>query len=147
MNKQKTEKVLQFLNAILDPNLSLHSVNFIFDDIATTLRREQLSIKVIIAKHYYLDPELHFVYLKKITAFDDLDVDEAVQYREREIILLQEKGKNENTILRTFPEGSFFEYENKCIVGHLSKEKLNERLVINLIESYTLLYSKKSNRS
>lgn len=142
MTKQKLEQVIRVLNAMLDPDLSLHSVNFIFDNIHTTLRREQLSIKVVPAKHFYLDPELHFNYLKKIAAFGNLDFDEAVQYREREIKLLHEKGKNENTILRTFPEVSFFEYDSNYIIGHLSKEKINERLIINLLESYEILYMK-----
>jgi hypothetical protein len=143
MDRQKTDQVLQFLNALLDPNLSLHSVSFIFDNISEILRREDLTIKIINSKHFYLDPELHFIYLKKIQAFANRDFDEAAEYSYREITLLNEKGENEKTILRTFPEVSFFEYDKDCIVGHLSKGKLNERLVINLIESYHLLYIKK----
>ena len=143
MDKQKIDQVLQFLNALLDPKLSLHSVSFVFDNISEILRREHLSIKVINSKHFYLDPELHFIYLKKMQAFEKRDFDDAAEYRYREIALLKEKGENEMTILRTFPAVSFFEYDNGCIIGYLSKGKLNERLVINLLESYNLLYKKK----
>jgi len=138
MDQKKIDQVLQFLNALLDSNLSLHSVSFIFYNISEILSREHLSIKVVISKHYYLDPELHFTYLRKVKAFENLDFDEAAQYRTREVALLKQKGHNRNTILRTFPEVSFFEYEKDCILGYLSKRKVNERLIINLIESYNI---------
>jgi len=142
MENQNIDQVVQFLNTLFDPNLSLHSVSFIFDNISVILRRMNLTVKIIESKHFYLDPELHFIYLKKKMAFDKLDFQEAAAYRQREITLLAEKGENENTMLRTFPEVSFFEHEDYSIIAHLSKSRTTDRLLINLIEAYKLACKK-----
>jgi hypothetical protein len=141
MDKPAIDQVLQFLNALLDPNLSLHSTSYVFDNIAEILRRENMTIKVLGSKQYYLDPELHFIFLKRKQAIEKPDLEEAAAYRQREKELLAEKRGNEMTRLRTKP--SFFEYDGNSIVGHLSKNKVNERLIINLIEAYNLGYNKK----
>jgi len=138
MENQKADQIIQYLNALLDPGLSLHSISYIFHNIAEILTRENIKVKIVKSKQFYLDPELHFIYLKKRAALENHEFDTAAKYRQREKELILEKGQTEMAILRTDPEISFFEYYKNSFIGYLSMERVKDRLIIHLLEGYDL---------
>ncbi len=138
MERPKIDQIIQHLNNLLDPTLSLHSVSYTFHHIAEILVEEGVKIKIVKSKQYYLDPVLNNIYQKKSKAIEERDFDTAAKYRKKENELLLEKGKNEMTILRTDPEVSFFEYYNYNFWGYLSKERIKDRLISNLMQAYNL---------
>jgi hypothetical protein len=109
-----------------------------FHNVAEILVSEGVKIRIVRSKQYYLDPTLHNIYQNKSKAIEERDFDAAAKYRKRENELLLEKGRNEMTVLRTEPEVSFFEYYDHSFWGYLSKERIKDRLIVNLIQAYNL---------
>ncbi len=138
MGSSKTEQIIHRLNSLLDPALSLHSVSYTFHQIAELLSEEGVKIIIVKSEQYYLDPTLNGIYQKKRKSIEEKDFDSAAKYRKREKELLLQKGRNEMTILRTEPEVSFFEYYNHNFLGYLSKERIKDRLIVNLLQAYNL---------
>jgi hypothetical protein len=56
MESQKADQIIQHLNNLLDTKLSLHSVSFIFHNVAEILVSEGVKIRIVRSKQYYLDP-------------------------------------------------------------------------------------------
>jgi len=143
MDSQTLDELVKDLNNLFSFT-SLHAVSFEFHKIFEEVPcQEIMPMKVISSKHYYLDPTLHSILLKKEKSFKKSDIAAASAYYKREKELLALKGNNEQTKLRTMPEESYFEHDNHSIIAHLSKNRQIDRLLANLIEYYNMIYNKK----
>ncbi len=143
MDIAKLEELVKAFNNLFSLT-SLHVVSFEFHKILEDETwPEMLPIKIIPSKYYYLDYTLTHILRKKEKAFKNSEIEEALAYQKRENELLALKGINEQTKLRTMPEESFFEHDGHSIIAHLSKPRLIDRLLANLIEYYNLTYRKK----
>jgi hypothetical protein len=132
MQKDKTSSIIKALNNLLTLT-SLHAVSYEFDKIAETLKKEKLTIEIIESKSYYLIEELNSLFEMKNAAGK---FEERAMFRLKEKELLVKYVDTEAGTLKQEP--SFFEYKDNGIIAYLSRNKDNERLLWNLIESYML---------
>ena len=132
--------ILKELTNLLADDLSPHSISHQFEKMAALLTRENLHIEKTDCKEYYEDGDLSLILLMKNEALANAQFELASKFRFIENELLEEKGDNEFTQLKTEP--FFFEYRSNRIIFHFNKRKENQRLIANLIEGHNLVLQK-----
>jgi len=132
--------ILKELTNLLTDDLSPHSISHQFEKMAALLTRENLHIEKTDCKEYYEDGDLSLILLMKNEALANAQFELASKFRFIENELLEEKGDNEFTQLKTEP--FFFEYRSNRIIFHFNKRKENQRLIANLIEGHNLIRQK-----
>ncbi|MEP7141220.1 MAG: hypothetical protein ABI707_00055 [Ferruginibacter sp.] len=108
---------------------------------AALFRQENLRIEKIDCKEYYEDGDLSLVLLMKNQALANAQFEMASKFGLLEKELLEEKGDNQFTQLKT--ESFFFEYRNSRVIFHFNRKKENQRLIANLIEGHNLIYQRR----
>jgi len=140
MLPEKINRIMSDLNTLLADDLSPHIISYKFKSTVTCLNEENLRIEKVECKEYYEDGDLSLVLLMKNEALVNGQFELASKFRLLEKELLEEKGTNECTQLKTEP--FFFEYINNGVIFHFNKRKENQRLIANLIEGHNLHYQK-----
>lgn len=128
MQRRSIADILKSLNHLLDNNTSLHSVSFQFDEIASTLKSQDLKIKTKECTFYYPDKKLNAIYSKiKVSSI-------AEATRQKEIL---DSNKNNKTLVIIEPQR--FEFKDNCFTAYLMYSERG-RLITLLIENYNLLH-------
>jgi hypothetical protein len=140
MAPEKITKILNDLTKLLADDPSPHSISYQFDRMAALLSKENLRIEKIDCKEYYEDGDLSLILLMKNEALANAQFELASKFHFLETELLEEKGDNEFTQLKTEP--FFFEYRSSRIIFHFNKREENQRLIANLIERHNLIHQK-----
>jgi hypothetical protein len=130
-------RLLNDLTKLLADDLSPKSIICQFEKMAELLKKENLHIEKVDCKEYYEDGDLSLILLMKNEALANAQFELASKFRFLEKELLEEKGANEFTQLKTEP--FFFEYRGSRVIFHCNKIKENQRLIANLIEGYNLV--------
>ena len=133
-------KILIELTNLLADDLSPHSISCQFEKMAAILTRENIQIEKIDCREYYEDGDLSLILSMKNEALANAQFELASKFRILEKELLEEKGVNEFTQLKSEP--FFFEFRNNLITFHFNRRKENQRLIANLIEGYNLVRHK-----
>ena len=140
MLPEKINRILSDLNMLLADDLSPHIISYKFKNTVACLNEEHLQIDKVECKEYYEDGDLSLVLLMKNEAIVNGQFELASKFRLLEKELLEEKGSNEFTKLKT--EAFSFEFRNNSVIFHFNKRKENQRLIANLIEGHNLHYQK-----
>ncbi|MEO5891963.1 MAG: hypothetical protein ABIQ31_17075 [Ferruginibacter sp.] len=130
--------ILSDLTKLLADDLSPHLISYQFEKMAVRLSKEKLYIERTDCKEYYEDDDLSLILLMKNEALANAQFELASKFLFLEKELLEEKGNNEYTRLKTEP--FFFEYRGNTLIFHFNKKKENQRLIANLIEGYNLIH-------
>jgi len=133
-------KILVDLTHLLEDDLSPHSISYRFGRTAALLFEENLYIEKVDCKEFYEDGDLALILSMKNEALANGQFELASKFQFLEQELLEEKGQNQFTELKTEPH--FFEYRGDRVIFHFNKRKVNQRLIANLIEGYNLVHQK-----
>jgi hypothetical protein len=140
MLTDRISKILNELNGLLADDLSPHSISLQFQKMTELLSNENLSLQLMNCREYYDDGDLSLVLLMKNEALANAQFELASKFGILEKELLEEKGDNEFTRLKTEP--FFFEFRNNSIIFHFNKKQQNQRLIANMIEGHNLLHQR-----
>src|SRR4051812_14144432 len=114
MLPETINRILSDLNTLLEDDLSPHTISYKFKNTVACLNQENLHIEKVECKEYYEDGDLTLVLMMKNEALVNGQFELASKFRLLEKELLEEKGCNELTQLKTEP--FFFEYTNNGVI-------------------------------
>lgn len=126
------------LNNLVSKQFMDSDMAILFDSIAEILRSNDLKIRLLDASNRNFEIELYWALERKNTASYLSDFEESDRLKMRIKHLMVEKKIQEDKTQRR-DSGSFF-VENNLLLGQLNRIRKNERILLQLLQAYDLIY-------